>query len=88
MDSKSNIAALQEQVDYFEGKKFILDKIKDDNDALSFYTGFQNYGIFILFSNISHQKRQDYNTGVAKLILTVIVSSNRHKDADQARKEN
>ena len=45
--ASQNIAALQEQVEYFEGKKFSLDKIKDDNDAMSFYTGFQNYGTFI-----------------------------------------
>ena len=45
--ASQNIAALQEQLEYFEGKKFSLDKIKDDNDAMSFYTGFQNYGTFI-----------------------------------------
>ena len=41
-----------------------------------------------LFSNILNQKRQDYNTGVAKLILTVTLSSIRHKVANQGRKEN
>lgn len=44
--ASQNIADLQEQIEYYEGKRFTLDKIKDDNDAISFYTGFQNYGVF------------------------------------------
>ena len=82
--ASQNIAALQQQVEYFERKKFSLDKIKDDNDAMSFYTGFQNYGYIHFCFRIS----QDYNTGVAKLILTMTLSSIRHKVANQGRKEN
>ncbi|CAC5406095.1 unnamed protein product [Mytilus coruscus] len=44
--ASQNIADLQEQIEYYEGKRFTLDKTKDDNDAISFYTGFQNYGMF------------------------------------------
>lgn len=44
--ASQNISELQEQIDYLEGNRFTLDKIKDDNDAISFYTGFQNYGVF------------------------------------------
>lgn len=43
-----NIAALQKQVEYFEGRRFSLDKIKDGNDAVSFHTGFEN-GCYIPF---------------------------------------
>ena len=42
-----NIFELQNEVEYFESKCFGKDKIKDDNDAMQFYTGFQNYGVFM-----------------------------------------
>lgn len=44
--ASQSIADLQEQMEYYEGKRFTLHKIKDDNDAISFYTEFQNYGVF------------------------------------------
>lgn len=44
--ASENIRDLQEQLQEYESKRFSLDKIKDDNDAMSFYTGFQNYGVF------------------------------------------
>ncbi|CAC5389769.1 unnamed protein product [Mytilus coruscus] len=51
--ASQNIADLQEQMEYYEGKRFTLHKIKDDNDAISFYTGFQNYGVFnSVFNNL------------------------------------
>ncbi|CAC5418387.1 unnamed protein product [Mytilus coruscus] len=45
--ASKNISDLQKQLEYFEKKRFSLDKIKDDNDAIAFYTGIPNYGTFM-----------------------------------------
>lgn len=36
--ASQSIADLQQQMEYYEGKRFILHKIKVYNDAISFYT--------------------------------------------------
>lgn len=42
----NEIEELNLQLQEYEQNKFSLDKIKDDNKAMLFYTGFSNYGIF------------------------------------------
>lgn len=42
----NEIEELNLQLQEYEQNKYSLDKIKDDNKAMLFYTGFSNYGIF------------------------------------------
>ncbi|XP_069109721.1 uncharacterized protein [Argopecten irradians] len=47
LETVSNtVTDLKEQLAYFESNRFGLHKIKDDPNAMQFYTGFQNYGVF------------------------------------------
>lgn len=45
--ASKNISDLQDKVSRFEANQFCLDKIKDDNDAIMFYTSFPNYQCLI-----------------------------------------
>ncbi|KAK3089662.1 hypothetical protein FSP39_005462 [Pinctada imbricata] len=40
------IESLQAEINLHCANRFGVNKIKDDNDAMLFYTGFQNYGVF------------------------------------------
>ena len=40
------IESLENEIKYYESNKFTIDKIKDDNAAVMFYTGFQSYEVF------------------------------------------
>ncbi|XP_045200154.2 uncharacterized protein LOC123554226 isoform X2 [Mercenaria mercenaria] len=45
--AKTKISELKAMINFFEENRFSIEKIRHDNDAMSFYTGFQNYGVFI-----------------------------------------
>ena len=46
---KTKVGLLQKDMDSYQKRQFILDKFKDDNAAIQFYTGFPCYEALICF---------------------------------------
>ena len=55
-DLKEKLSEAEKERDILLERQFLLDKIKDDDSAVLFYTGFPNYGALISFYNFIEPK--------------------------------
>ena len=55
-DLKEKLSEVENQRDILLARQFSMDKIKDDDAAVLFYTGFPNYGALISFYNFIEPK--------------------------------
>ena len=55
-DLKEKLIEVEKERDILLSRQFSLDKIKDDDSAVLFYTGFPNYGALISFYNFLEPK--------------------------------
>ena len=55
-DLKEKLSEVEKERDILFERQFSMDKIKDDDTAVLFYTGFPNYGALISFYNFIEPK--------------------------------
>ncbi|XP_068719429.1 uncharacterized protein [Montipora capricornis] len=48
---KKKVGQLQKEIDEYKQREFTLEKLKNDNSAIKFYTGFPNYTALLAFHN-------------------------------------
>ena len=48
---KKKVGQLQKEIDEYKQREFTLEKFKNDNSAIKFYTGFPNYKALLAFHN-------------------------------------
>lgn len=54
---QKKVGQLQKEIDEYEQRQFTLEKFKDDNSAIQFYTGFpNNYKALVAFNNYLQPK--------------------------------
>lgn len=53
---KKKVGELQKQIDGYKQREFTVEKFKDDNSAIQFYTGFPNYKALVAFHNYLEPK--------------------------------
>lgn len=59
VDLKEKLIEVDKERDILLSRQFSLDKIKDDDSAVLFYTGFPNYGALISFSFIEPKLKKN-----------------------------
>ena len=62
-DLKEKLIEVEKERDILLSRQFSLDKIKDDDSAVLFYTGFPNYGALISFYNFIEPKLKKCSIG-------------------------
>ena len=53
---QKKVGQLQKEIDEYKQRQFTLEKFKDDNSAIQFYTGFPNYKALVAFHNYLQPK--------------------------------
>ena len=67
---QKKVGQLQKEIDGYKQRQFTLEKFKDDNSAIQFYTGFPSYKALVAFHNYLEPKVAKLQYWGQKMYLT------------------